>query len=218
MNQLDPPFRARRVLWTASPEGLVLLFVLALFSQQPPRPGAALVPGLQLVYTSGADTQPVWTIDSVDWNRPHEGRGGCSRVVLRTGAPAVDVRWLCRSGDTLLSWTARNKRWSPQRPLSHSVTLILPRPNGGHTTYDVAAVECDVVGDARIATVVTTIVQSDSAGRAVRRLRERYAPSLATATGGIFEVRNGDTWEAERNFKLVALRYPAGASVPRECN
>ncbi len=197
---------------------VILAGLLVLVTQQPPRPGAALVPGLQLVYVAGADTQPVWTIDSVEWDRTHDGRSGCSPIVLRTGAPAADVRWLCRSGDTLFSWSAsRSNHWAPQRPVGGGVTLVLPRPNGGHATYAVAAVECDVVGDVRIATVVTTIVQSDSTGRALRRLRERYAPGLATATGGTFEIAEGQGWKVDRDFKLVALRYPSGANPPNEC-
>ena len=192
--------------------------VVLWLGQAPTRPGAALTPGLELVYVNGADTQPMWTIDAVSWDRSHEGRSGCSHIVLRMGAPAADVRWLCRSGDTLLFWTARNNRWTAQRPLATGVSVILSRPGGGRNTFEAGAAACDVVGDARIATIATTVLTTDSTGRAVRRLRERYAPGLATATGGTFEVPDGDGWKVEREFKLVALLYPLGVAPPRECS
>jgi hypothetical protein len=49
----------------------------------------------------------------------------------------------------------------------------------------------------------------DAAGRPKRRLRERYAPSLTTATGGRFELpdssRAGE-WRGQRSFELREIR------------
>jgi hypothetical protein len=56
-----------------------------------------------------------------------------------------------------------------------------------------------------IATIVTTI---DAQGRPKRRLRERYAITLATATGGTFEVPDPAAptgWRAEQSFELRTI-------------
>ncbi len=186
-------------------------------AQQPAAPGAGLAPGLELVYASGADTQPAWRVDSLAQGVAHEGRKGCARIVLRTGAAAADARLLCRAGDTLLTWSPRVNRWVLQRPVGPGLTLEVARGAGGVTRVETTATGCDEVGAARVATVVTAIVTTDSTGRAVRRLRERYAPALATATWGVFEAPDGGSWRVEREFTLVALRYPPGAVVPAEC-
>ena len=196
---------------------LIVVGLVAMFFQQPPRPGAALVPGLQLVYASGTDTQPVWTVDSVAFGVTHGGRSECTRIVLRAGGPAAEQRLLCRAADTLLTWSARANGWTPPRPVTPGVVVVVPRAAGGSVRFEATAAACESVGAARLATIATTVVTTDSTGRAVRRLRERYAPGLATAIGGAFEVPDSTGWRVEREFGLVESRYPVGAAIPMEC-
>ena len=75
--------------------------------------------------------------------------------------------------------------------------------------YETGAVAEEVIGGLRIAVVATTVTTIDSSGRPKRRLRERYAIGLATATGGVFEVPDAtapDGWRAEQAFELRAIR------------
>jgi len=77
-----------------------------------------------------------------------------------------------------------------------------------YATGDVAE---ETVSDRRLAVVHTTVTTVDSVGRPRRRLRERYAPSLATATGGRFEVPDAAApggWRVEQEFELRAIRGP----------
>jgi hypothetical protein len=53
------------------------------------------------------------------------------------------------------------------------------------------------------------VLTLDSAGTAVRRLRERYAPALGTALWGAFEVPEGSGWKVQQEFRLTAIRPAA---------
>lgn len=63
-----------------------------------------------------------------------------------------------------------------------------------------------------IPVVQTTVTTSDSSGRPKRRLRERYALSLTTATGGSFETADSGgraEWRSQRSFELREIRSKA---------
>jgi hypothetical protein len=185
--------------------------------QSPPRLGSALVPGMQLVYASGKDTQPAWTVDSVSLNLALQGREGCSRVVIDMQANTPDERTLCRAGDTLVAWTPQTNSWTPQRSLGKTAAVVRPDRRGGRTTFEAEGTACESVGEARLLTVGTTVLSTDSAGKPIRRLRERYSLTLTTATSGTFELPDGKGWKVDRDFRLVALKYPSGTPQPKEC-
>ena len=62
--------------------------------------------------------------------------------------------------------------------------------------------------------VPTTVTTRDTTGRVLRRLRERFAVSLGTAVGGVFEVPDSSQaggWRVEREFELVRIVRPTAA-------
>jgi hypothetical protein len=166
---------------------------------------AALAPGATLRYVRDGAPQPVWTVDSVARGVAHGGRTGCARIRRRT-APAApsESLLLCVAGDTLLAWDARTGAWRASRPLG-ALTLVMPR-SGGAVRMDGGAPVIEQVGRRSYRVVPTVVTTLDSAGRPVRRLRERYAPALATATGGVFEVRDSTgEWRREAGFELAGV-------------
>jgi hypothetical protein len=175
------------------------------------RPGSALVRGMRLVYASNRGTpQPAWIIDSVRFDVQLGGRTGCTIIDLRVdpNSPSGDRRSYCIDGGTLYAWNERLRQWAPSRPLVAAMTLDVARPNasGGRVRYEIGVRDREVVG-AHVFDVVHTVVTTyDESGRAVRRLRERYALALASATGGVFEVPDPSApgaWRVESEFQLV---------------
>ncbi len=66
--------------------------------------------------------------------------------------------------------------------------------------------------ESRLCLANDTVTTSDSTGRPKRRLRERYALSLTTATGGTFEMPDssrGGAWHGQRSFELREIRPKA---------
>jgi hypothetical protein len=87
--------------------------------------------------------------------------------------------------------------------------LSLPRPNGDTVRYVTGAVSEEAIGSRRLRVLTTTVTTIDSAGRPKRRLTERYAVTLTTATGGRFEVPDASSptgWRTERAFELREIR------------
>ena len=176
-------------------------------------PGGALKAGATLTYGSGDREQPPWTIDSVHRDVALGGRTGCARIFLRmrpdqTNAPP---RVACRGGDTLFSWNVASSVWRAERPLGAGMTLRVPQPSGASLDYTTAQLGDTTISGHRVGFVQTTIITNDPTGRPVRRLRERYAISLATALGGIFEVpdsTNAGVWKESQKFDLLRLSIP----------
>ena len=57
--------------------------------------------------------------------------------------------------------------------------------------------------------LATTVTTMDTSGREVRRLLERYAVTLTTATGGRFEIPDPDNptaWRTQQVFELREIR------------
>jgi hypothetical protein len=99
----------------------------------------------------------------------------------------------------------------PQRPVGPAMELTLTRANGDVVRYVTGTVTDEVMGGLRIPVVETTVTTADSTGRPLRRLRERYALTLATATGGRFEVPDPAApagWREEQVFELREVRMP----------
>ena len=192
---------------------LTLAASLFLVVQGVERPGSALVAGMQLVYASGGTSQPPWTIDSVLFDSQYEGRSGCTYMKLRTtgniGEP--ELRVFCSSGDTLYGWDQRSKRYRPARPLGARMSIEMPRFPNGSARFETEAPTRETVAGRELVVLPTIVTTRDAAGQTVRRLRERYAPALATAVGGVFEIPDPTQpsgWRTQQEFSLVEIRTP----------
>ena len=96
------------------------------------------------------------------------------------------------------------------RPLAPEKLVIL-RPGGGETRFVAGPPTVDTVNSMTFRVLPTEVITTDQLGQVVRRLRERFALDLATATGGVFEVPDATSqsgWRVERSFELVAIRQP----------
>lgn len=172
--------------------------------------GGDLRSGTELVYASNGRPQPPWSIDSALTGLVLDGRTGCARILRRrpSPAPAEESRH-CISGDTLFGWSARDSLWRPQRPVGLDMRMSFPRPGGDTVRYHTSQAGEEVISGRRIRVIQTDVITVDSLGRPKRRLRERYAPGLATATGGRFEVPDASApggWRTEQEFELKIIR------------
>lgn len=169
-----------------------------------------LQPGTRLQYEGNGQPQPPWVIDSVQRAVRHAGRQGCVRVVLRTrgDTATAEVRLHCVAGDTLLAWNASSGQFRPQRPLSPSRQLAIGGANGTWQEVTTGAVEVDTIDAHRVLVVPTVLITRGADRQPIRRLTERYAPSLATATAGVFEMADSlaaGGWRVVQRFALVGI-------------
>lgn len=169
-----------------------------------------LQPGTRLRYEGNGQPQPPWVIDSVQREVAHAGRQGCVRVVLRTrgDSAAAEVRLHCVAGDTLLAWSAQGSRFRPQRPLTPGRQLTIDGASGMTQEVTTGAVEVDTIEAHRVVVIPTVLITRGAHGQPVRRLTERYAPSLATATAGVFETADSaaaNGWRVVQRFALVGI-------------
>jgi hypothetical protein len=82
------------------------------------------------------------------------------------------------------------------------------RANGEVVYYETSGMQDDIVSGRRIRVVLTTVTTLDSLGVQKRKLRERYAVSLATATGGTFELPDSSRsgrWLTSSRFELSEI-------------
>lgn len=175
--------------------------------------GRALRPGVRLVYGSGGQEQPPWTIDSVHRDVALGGRTGCARVFLRMRPDQASAppRTMCRGGDTLYSWNATANEWRADRPLGAGMQLAVRQASGSTLEYVTSERGDTTISGRSWPFVRTTVITRDPQGRAIRRLRERYAISLATALGGTFEVPDSTAsggWRESQRFDLVRIDSP----------
>jgi hypothetical protein len=182
--------------------------------------GRDLAPGLQLVYESNGQEQPAWVVDSVISRLPLLPLADCARIYLRRRPDQLraDESRVCVTRDTLFMWDARSGDWLPRRPVGAGMTMRFPQASGDTVRYSTGALTEEVISGRRLAVVPTTVLTVDSLGRPRRRLRERYSPSLVTATGGVFErpdsaATNG--WRVEQAFELRAIRSGPGSPPPQ---
>lgn len=179
------------------------LFALPLIAGSPSL-GSELSVGTRLTYATEAGEQPAWHVDSLVRDLAHEGRTGC--VFVRF-APS-DARTLCASGDTIVAWSAAAKTWAPSRTIGANSSLEIRQAAGARVVYTTGSTEVDTISGRRIPVVITRVSTFDSTGREVRRLDERYAPGLLTATRGEFAVRDSAVageWRTTRRFWLLRI-------------
>ncbi len=167
-----------------------------------------LVAGMELVYESNGAQNP-WRVEVVERNVARGDRTGCLLVRFAPGGPRrdADERVTCEADGTLYAWDSTAKRWRASRPLRPNDTLEL-RSATTLNRYTTGAEREETIGNLRVRVVETTIVTTDTAGRVVRRLRERYAPALGTATWGVFEVPDASAdggWRVQVEFTLIAV-------------
>jgi hypothetical protein len=167
--------------------------------------------GMVLEYASNGEAQPPWRVDSLRLGAAWGGRDSCVvlRLAIGDSRPSFQERILRREGDVQLGWDPPSASWRPQRPLATGRTVEVPRPRGRTMRFTVEGSAADTVSGRRYATLITTAVTLDSLGRATDRLRERYAPALATAVWGVFERVDSTAasgWKAQREFRLARIR------------
>jgi hypothetical protein len=168
--------------------------------------GAGLEPGMVLLYTNNGQSQPPWLVEAV-----------APASVARPGADCVTVRiqrdaartppdvTVCVDAGVLYQWSESRREWVAQRPVAPNRTLSFPQADGGSVRYETGDSNEVMLGGRRFAVVETAVTTLDAAGKAVRRLREQFAPSLTTAVIGTFEVPDAAAasgWRAEQTFEL----------------
>jgi hypothetical protein len=168
--------------------------------------------GMLLVYSSDGNAQPPWAVESVVAGAPLKPGADCARVrIRRQPAQIPEESRLCVETGMLHGWDATRNAWLPQRPVGPGMELTINRPNGDVIRYVTGNEREETVGAIRLRVLETTVITSDSAGRPLRRLRERYALTLTTATGGRFEVPDPnapDGWRTQQAFELTEIRLP----------
>lgn len=172
-----------------------------------------LEPGMRLVYESNGQPGAPWVIEAVDRDLAIAGRTGCLRVRFAPGGPreGPEVRVTCEEDGMLLALDTVSGNWRRTRPLRGAgMMLNVPGARGRVTRYLTGA-ERDLTLDGfTLRAIETTVLTLDSAGVAIRRLREQFAPVIGTATWGAFEVpdSSGGGWRVQQEFRLVAIRRP----------
>jgi hypothetical protein len=174
-------------------------------------PGSGLVNGTQLVYASGGTEQPPWVVESIERPATIGGQADCARIRLRMAPPpaAPEVRAWCLRDGVLSAFVDSTSTFRPLRPVGPGMTLDLPRAAGGLVRYETGDRERETIGTRTIDVIPTSVTTVDADGRAVRRLRERYALALVTATHGVFETPDSTQssgWRVTQEFRLVAIR------------
>ncbi len=166
------------------------------------QPAALLAPGMRLVYESGGQ-RSAWIVDSVRL----DSVATCGRAWIRIGERAEERRDCVQDG-ALHRFDARAAEWREERPLAPNTERRYARARGTAAVFRTGAQRVDTIGTRHIPVVETTVITLDSTGTAVRRLRERYAVGLTTATWGLFEVADSTApggWRTQQEFRLVAI-------------
>lgn len=189
---------------------LVLAFAAAAVVQSASGLGSRLSAGMQLVYSSDGVETP-WSIDSLTPDTTFGGRRGCIRMRLRTSPTqaVAETRAQCADSAMMYTWDATTSALRAVRPLKPHTIVEFDLSGGRKARYETDGFTIDHVGIDPIEVLPTTVVTLDANGRAVSRLRERFAISLATATRGTFEspdMTASGGWRETRTFQLVAIR------------
>jgi hypothetical protein len=194
---------------------LTALFVLTSASTAAAQPVASatrstlLQPGVELVYEAAGREGTPWRVEAVEANLAIAGRVGCVRVRFAAGGPrpGADVRITCESDGVLHSLDTLTGRWRADRPMRPQMSLDVAGTGGRTSRFITAGETVEEVSGHRLRVIETTVVTLDSAGTVLRRLRERFAPAIGTATWGAFEVPDGaGGWRLQREFRLAAIR------------
>ena len=174
-----------------------------------------LTAGTVLVYRTPDGTEREWVVEEATPNLSHQGRSGCMRVRYAAGGPTAgpDERLTCLAGDSLFRWWPTTDQWQLARSIRPADTLDLPL-RAGVARYLTGAATVDTISGFPVPVVVTTVLTIDTTGRVSRRLQERFAPGLGTATWGRFEVpdtTSASGWRTAQEFGISAIRRPSGA-------
>ena len=193
--------------------GLLATVVLAAPGLFEESPGSLLRPGMQLIYTSDGQDQAPWHIDSIRLDAPLRPGSECAILHQRrqAGQAQSDESRLCLANDTLFTWSEERNEWRPQRPVGPGMVMDFTRSNGSKVRYEVGGAGQERIEglSSPVPVVLTTVITMDSSGRPLRRLREQYAVTLLTATGGEFEVPDStaaEGWRSQQRFKLREIR------------
>lgn len=172
-----------------------------------------LAVGTTLVYASGGQEAPPWVVEAATHGLALGGMSGCSRIRWAAGGPraTADERTTCRDARFWYGWDSTASRWRALRPLAAGDTLTLRAASGTTSHYRADSTGTETIGAVALEVVFTTIVTRDGTGRPLRRLVERFAPHVGSATWGAFQAADSTIaggWRTEREFRLVALRPP----------
>ncbi len=178
------------------------------------RLASGLEEGMQLFYESEGEQQPPWTVDSVSLGAALREGWECAVVHLRRrpDQSTPEESRLCLANDTLYRWDAKRTEWAIMRPVGPRMRWSTRQGSGDVVVYETGETAEERISGRAIPVVHTTVTTADSTGRPTRRLRERYALSLATATGGSFETPDSGqagAWQATRSFQLREIRRKA---------
>jgi hypothetical protein len=187
--------------------GLVLVLIASTAGAQ--SPGSQLTPGMELVYASDGNEIPAWTVEAKRDTAISGAR--CSIVSIRTNAAQpAERRFTCLSNDSLMVFDPGSANLRLLRPVGNSMTAEV-RGRATVAIYETTMTHADTVSGVVLAVIPTVVTTRDSTGRVLRRLRERFAVSLGTAVGGVFEVPDRSMpggWRIEREFELVRIVPP----------
>jgi hypothetical protein len=169
-----------------------------------------LRPGMVLVYQTPDGGGQEWKVDLAEADVSLGGWTGCHRVRFAAGGPgaAPDLRETCVADGVLHRWVAGDAAWRASRPILPGDTLDVATSRGV-TRYLTGSATVDTISGRPVAVVETVVLTLDASGQVIRRLRERYATALGTATWGVFEVPDSSAsegWRAVQEFRLVAIR------------
>jgi hypothetical protein len=150
-------------------------------------------------------------VDAVETGLKLKDDADCARLIIRrqAGQAKGDESRLCLDRNTLYAWDNTKSDWVAQRPVGPGMTLTINRSNGDTVVYETSSVSEETIGTRRLQVIATTVTTRGADGRPKRRLRERYAIALATATGGTFEVPDPSTstgWRTDQTFELREIR------------
>jgi hypothetical protein len=172
-----------------------------------PKPGAMLMPGTMLIYSSGGVETP-WTMDSVAVDTTIAGRSGCTRLKLRLSPAArQQTRAFCADSATLWRWSDSTQTLRVERPIKEGGTFSVSSPRGT-TVYETGKPTTEKIGGAEVWVIPTTVWTRDANGRVIRKLTENYALGLLSATRGTFEVPDSTRagqWVVQQRFELVGI-------------
>lgn len=174
-----------------------------------------LTTGTVLVYRTPDGSEREWVVDEASMGISHGGRSGCIRIRYAAAGPTAgpDERLTCVAGDTLMRWSTARSQWLVSRPIVSNREFTLPLASGS-ASYLTQGGARDTISAEIIPIVETVVLTRDSSGVAIRRLTERYAPGLGTATWGRFETRDtslASGWRTAQEFSLGAIRRPTRA-------
>lgn len=168
-------------------------------------PGSALTTGMELVYSVADTENPVQVMSAADTTIG--GIAACRVIVLRRAGESDERRTWCASGDMLLAWDTASHALRPIRPIGEGMSLDVPIGRERSSYSSRSALEQTVSG-VRYRVLETVVITRDSTGRQVQRVREFFAPALATATSGVIEVPDSaraGSWRIQTAYKLVRI-------------